>query len=132
MSRIKIAALCVVVLIVGIAIGGYGAVSYMSTFNSALLSSRLANAATADVNTRVMVLRSLRASNQTAAIEMLEALLDGDLLVLGSFKPEERPASASRILRSAAEYRSKYPHKADSPEVNAGVQRAFQSVGAGT
>jgi hypothetical protein len=132
MSRIKLAVLCVFVLIAGIAIGGYGAMSYMSTFNSGLLSSRLANAATADVNTRIIVLRSLRASNQTAAIDMLEVLLDGDLLVLGSFKPEERPAAASRILRSAAEYRSKYPHKTDSPEVDAGVQRALRSAGAGT
>ena len=100
----------------------------MKLTTETLVDMQMANLAakvTADVKTRLAVLRSLRSSNRDAAIELLESLLDGDLMALGSLDPKDRPASAAGTLRVAAEYRSGYPHQIEDPVVDGYVKRAL-------
>lgn len=125
MKRTSIAILCVVALLVGAAVGAYVGFDYASSLMGRMVNTTAAANSAAGIDAYVRTLESMRNSNGDAAIGVLEARLDNDLVTLGSLPSEYLPSSAPEVVRRAAAYRTKYPRKASSAEVEAAIQRTF-------
>lgn len=82
----------------------------------------------ADLSVTMMVLEQLRSGRTNQALQYLETRLDGDVVRLGAKPQDAREAGARGILEMTKRYRSKYPHKGASPEADAEVDRAFNSL----
>jgi hypothetical protein len=128
MTRTRVAVLATATFLAGLAIGGYGVMSFMSE----MLVSFGATSSVAGVSTHVAVLQSLRAGNARGAVDLLETFLDGELMSVGAYRADSLPQSAPITVRRAAEYRAKYPRTTQNPEVDAAVSkglRAFERGG---
>jgi hypothetical protein len=131
MSRRKALALVTVALCVGIFIGWFLATRHGDRFTRDFASV----SSSADVGITVRTLQRLRAGNDTGAIELLEAHLDGALLALGSSlrsTPEgQRDVLHLQMLDLAREYRVTFPRQSISPEVDEAVTRALSLAAGG-
>ena len=84
----------------------------------------------AGASTKVAILNRLRAEKTDEAIGILETLLDGDLISLGSIftsqperKNDEQTVKAIKMVR---EYRIKFPRKADRSERDSQIAKALE------
>jgi hypothetical protein len=76
----------------------------------------------------IYVLKKLRSGHTNDAIHFLEGRLDGALMFFGA--PSEKPHDPKydKILKMAEQYRKENPHKALTPEIDASIEKAFDSV----
>ena len=93
-----------------------------------LLSAQFAQREATQVAMTVRVLDSLRSGKTNEALQLLETQLDGGLATFGVSSAEKRDPQYDQILMRAREYRSRYPHTSSSPEIEAMVARAFESL----
>ena len=77
-----------------------------------------------DASFYVRLLTDLRSGNTNGPIELLETRLDGAVMTFSY----DRDPKYDKLLQRAKEYRSKYPHKSGTPEINVAVARAFDSL----
>lgn len=111
---------------VGVALGVGVTYWYFSSVADKFVSS----SAAAGASTKVAVLHRLRGGNTNSAIDVLETLLDGDLIglqaVLSSTPAAQRDPSYVKTLQRARDYRTKFPHSSEHPEVDAAISNAFR------
>jgi hypothetical protein len=116
--------LIVAAFIVG-TIGGGWSVAYVLNH----ITMRLFYATDADdAVTDVALLNRVRSNNVTDVVDVLETRLDGSVAKLGFyFKdiPESERAEVLKTLHRVKEYRDKFPHTNDVPEINQAVSNAF-------
>jgi len=109
--------------VVGLAIGGYfGTHLMVSYFGNNWLHEQAD-----DVQSRIVILKHLRAVKLGRAIELLEAQLDDDLI---SIEPDkyingQTIADINEAIRAAKEYRSTNPRKSNRPHVDTMVTNVF-------
>jgi len=112
-------------IIIGAVVAGFLCVHFMNRFASLAAGS----AATMDVAT----LQRIRTGDTNRAIELVEINLDGDIVMLGSYlgdvSPSRRDPALVGVLQQARDYRTKHPRKANSPEEEILMTRAFDLVG---
>jgi hypothetical protein len=100
--------------------GDSNTVCEINDFISAMERQRNATDASFDVR----LLTDLRSGKTNDAIELLETRLDGSLMPFAF----DHDSTNDKLLERAKEYRSRYPHKSGSPEIDAAVARAFESL----
>jgi hypothetical protein len=100
--------------------GDTNTVAKISDLFSAMERQRGATDASFDVR----LLTALRSGKTNDAIELLETRLDGAVMTFSY----DRDTKYDKLLERAKEYRSKYPHKSGTPEIDAAVARAFDSL----
>jgi hypothetical protein len=115
----------VVSLLIGIAVGGWTVAYVYGHLTTRLAVSQL----TAEASMTTATLKCLRAGETTNAVEILELQLDGDLLQLGSYldDPHEITSDPTYIktLQIVKDYRTQFPRKSRSIEVDAGADKVF-------
>jgi hypothetical protein len=109
--------------LVGLAIGGYvGARLMVSYFGNNWLHEQAS-----DVQSRIFILKHLRAAELGQAVELIEAQLDDDLI---SIEPDQyidgqTIAEINEAIREAKEYRATHPRKSNRPHVDQMVTNVF-------
>ncbi len=109
--------------VVGLAIGGYvGIHSTVSYFGNKWLHEQAD-----DVQSRIVILKHLRAAQKPQAVELLETQLDDDLI---SIEPDEyindqTISEINEAIRKVKEYRSAKPRKSNRPHVDKMVTNVF-------
>jgi len=125
MSKRAAIILAVAALFVGVVAGGWGVGVFYSRFTGRLVIGSL----TSDAVMSVAELKMLRAGSNTNASELLEIRLDGDLVGLTPFLADrrefDRDPSNIKALQKVRDYRTQYPRKSGSPELDAGADKAF-------
>lgn len=125
MRASHIALLTVLALILGIATGWF----ISGHFYSGVFTKFFASTAFVDVNDAYSTLKALRAGEVSEATDLLEARMDGDLMVLGTLlediAPEDREPTRIRLLSLVKEYRDDYPRSTDEPEIDEAVDEAL-------
>jgi len=115
----------VAALFVGVVSGGWAVGYFYSRFTSRLVLSSL----TSEALSSVYELKNLRAGDTTNTIEILEIRLDGYLIGLTAFLDDrrefDRDPSYVKSLQKVKDYRTHFPRKTDSPEVDAGADKVF-------
>lgn len=111
---------------VGFLVGGYTG----TNFGIALILNNTLGGDAQEVQVKVDALRHLRQDNPAQAIELLEASLDDQLVVFDPQEPypglrDDTIASVGIAIRSAADYRARYPRQSTRPHVDAMVQNLF-------
>jgi len=118
--------------LVGVVAGGWSVGAFYNRLTSRLLIGSL----TSDAITTVDDLRRLRAGDATNVVELLEIKLDGDLIGLDTFLADPREFTRDPLyvksLQKVRDYRTEFPHKTDSPDVDRGVAEAFTLLDAQT
>ncbi len=83
----------------------------------------------AGASTKVAILNRLRDGRIEEAIGVLESMLDGDLIMLYTMfqsNPERKAdEQATTVIKLVQEYRSKFPHKTNKPEIDSAVAKAL-------
>ena len=110
---------------------GFGAGWFDAKYSAGRVPTDIAHSTlAAEIGGEVRALERLRAGNTTNAVEILEAQLDGALLALEanlSITPNRgADPFPFQMLQLAKDYRAKFPHQSNSPEMAQGVARAFQ------
>jgi len=118
MTRVRIAIVCSVVLVIGLLAGGSAVAWFYGHF---LLSQSLASSAAAGVGNKVVILKSLKAGESNKVAVLLETELDGDLVILGLVPESTIDDRMSRAIARAADYRTAYPYKSGDPVVDSAV-----------
>lgn len=81
----------------------------------------------------VSELRSIRNGHADKAAKLLELHLDNDIIAAGmqlsKVPASRRDPSLVSALEQARDYRQTFPHKADSPQDEALIKKAFSLVG---
>ena len=95
---------------------------------ASIVSAMHAGRDATEIVVTVRVLDSLRSGRTNEAIRLLETRLDGAIMTFGAPSVSQRDPKYDKILKMAKEYRSKYPHTSSSPEVDAAIARAFNSL----
>lgn len=125
MSKRTAVILAVAALIVGILAGGWSVAFFYSRFTSLMVLSSLSG----EASTSVAELRWLRAGDTTNVIELLEIHLDGDLIGLTPFLNDRsafnRDPMYIKSLQTAKDYRTQFPRKSGSPDLDAAADKAF-------
>ena len=132
MSKRAAIILAVAALFVGVVAGGWG----VGVFYSRLTGRLVIGSLTSDAVTSVVELKHLRGGDTTNTIELLEIRLDGDLIGLTPFLDDrralDRDPSYIRSLQKVKDYRTQFPRKSDSPELDAGADKVFDLLNAQT
>jgi lipid-binding SYLF domain-containing protein len=101
------------------------AIEHLNQYLSAMITTEHS----ADAGMTVAILERLRSGRTAEAIELLELQLDGAVTGLGASLAatprRERPASALSNLKSARQYRNKFPRKTGDRSTDDGVERAW-------
>jgi hypothetical protein len=125
MSKKVAILLAVVTLLIGGVAGGWAVGVFYERLTTRLAVSYL----TAEASVTTETLKRLRAGNTTNAVELLELRLDGDLMGLGSFLDDPRELKNDptyiKTLQTVKDYRTQFPRKSPSPEVDAGADKVF-------
>jgi hypothetical protein len=125
MSKRAAIILAFVALVVGILAGGWGLGLFYSRLTGRLIIGQL----TSEAVMNVAELKMLRAGGSTNAVELLEIRLDGDLIGLTPFLTDRREFDSdptyAKAIQKVKDYRTKFPRKSDSPELDAGTVKAF-------
>jgi hypothetical protein len=110
---------------VGLFAGGGSVYAYWENLTNQLCLS----AVKAQTQNAVGDLNWLRAGKTTNVVDLLEVNLDGDLIGLVGFlhNPHELRGDvvSVKILQMAKEYRTRFPHKSGSSQVDEAVANAF-------
>ncbi|HZR21507.1 MAG TPA: hypothetical protein VFE51_29770 [Verrucomicrobiae bacterium] len=121
--------LATLTLIIGLAGGWFTAAHcYNPSIGSYMETSKYNN-----LSQRCRVLTELRAGQTNEAVATLETLMDGDILVFGSFV-RDMPANGHRpadikLLATVRKYRAAHPWKAAGyPDIDQGVADVFALV----
>ena len=112
--------------VVGLAIGGYGG---FRLGRSGIIDECLYKDAR-DVQTRVVILKHLRAGKTGQGIELLEAQLDDALILFDPWEPYPRLtnrtiSAINKAIRESKEYRSANPRQSNRPHVDKMVTNVF-------
>lgn len=94
---------------------------------AALLKPSVRSAATSGAVVKVTVLSALRSGEAEKAAHLLESLLDGDIVTLGTLRRSSRDANLERAVEMAAVYRRKYPYQSGALEVDKAVKDILTS-----
>ena len=125
MSKRAAIILAVVTLLVGIVAGGWAVADFYGHFTMRLILGQL----TAEASTTTATLKRLRAGNTTNTVELLEIKLDGDLIGLGAMLTDTLELKSDpqyiKTLQMVRDYRTQFPRKSGSPEVDAGADKEF-------
>ena len=123
MTRTRATVLLGAVFIAGAVLGGGLAAWFYEDF---VVPRHLSASAASGAGNKLAVLRAVRISDTTGAIQVLESGLDGDLVVLGLLPASVIDAPTSRILNRIATYRDKYSHKSGDAEVDTTIAELLQ------
>jgi hypothetical protein len=125
MSKKAAIILAVAALIIGVVAGGWSVAFFYGRFTSWMVTGNL----TSDAVRSVAEIKMLRADQTTKAIEFLEMRIDGDLIGLTPFLADRqeftRDPSNIMALQTVKDYRTKFPRKSDSAELDADADKAF-------
>jgi glucose dehydrogenase len=125
MSKRAAIILAVLTLLIGIVAGGWAVGLFYGRLTTRLIVGQL----TAEASTTTVILKRLRAGNTTNAVELLEIKLDGDLIGLGAMLADPREFKRDpqyiKTIQMVRDYRTQFPRKSGSPEVDAGADKAF-------
>jgi hypothetical protein len=125
MSKNAAIILAVITLLIGVVAGGWAVGIFYGRLTTRLIIGQL----TAEASTTTVTLKRLRAGNTTNAVELLEIKLDGDLIGLGAMLTDPRELKSDpqyiKTLQMVRDYRTQFPRKSSSPEVDAGADKAF-------
>ena len=125
MSKRAAIILAVAALLVGVIAGGWSVAYFFSRFAGQPVISSLS----ADAAMSVAELRRLRAGYTTNVVQVLEIKLDGDLIGLTPFLDDpsafNRDPMNLKTLQIVKDYRTQFPRKTDSPELDAAADKAF-------
>lgn len=116
-------------LVVGLVGGWFASGRFYNRWMESYMKTERYN----QLSQRCRVLVQLRAGKTNEAAETLETLMDGDILVFGSFigdvRPEERRAADTKLLTTVRDYRAAHPWKSTGyPDIDKGVADAFALV----
>ena len=78
-----------------------------------------------DIGMSVRILEDLRDGHTNQALTLLETRLDSALV---GYDVIPHTPAMDKLVRAAKDYRERFPHKSSSPDLDAGVARAFNSV----
>jgi hypothetical protein len=128
MSTRRIAAIAAISALVGLVVGAFAASRYWLDFNAQFMTSGLVMRTQADLVTRVLVLRQIRAGRSGDATKLLEVLLDGDLISAGALARDGHKFDANVRRAVALELRAREMsgYEPADPNVRAAVQEAFR------
>ena len=105
--------------------GQTNAIEHLNQYLSAMITTEHS----ADAGMTVAILERLRSGRAAEAIELLELQLDGAVTGLGASLAAtprgERPPNALSNLKSARQYRNKFPRKTGERNTDEGVERAW-------
>jgi hypothetical protein len=87
-----------------------------------------ADAAAAAILIETAALVRLKANDLSEAQSVLETNLDSNLVILHGFPAARAQEAVQRVLRRTAEYRAKYPHASQYPEIDAGVSNVLSEA----
>jgi hypothetical protein len=104
-----------------------GDTNAVAQVNDFITASEIERNAT-EIGIDVHILNNLRSGKTNEAIRMLEVQLDGALAVFGTPVGSKHDPKYDKLLEQAKEYRGKYQHKSGSPEVDAAIARALDSL----
>ena len=125
MSKRAAIILAVSALVIGVVAGGWSVAFYYNRLTSWMVISNV----TSDAVTSIAEIKMLRGSQTTNTIQILETRIDGDLIGLTPFLAEkqefDRYPSNIKALQTVKNYRTKFPRKSDSPELDAAADKAF-------
>jgi hypothetical protein len=126
MSKPATILISLVTLLVGILVGGWTANKYHRDSNTRLILGNL----NAEACSTVFTLQFLQTGRTTNAVAFLEEKLDCDLIGFSGImlaEPHElnRDPSYLTTFEAVKEYRTRFPHKSDSPEIDAEADKAF-------
>ncbi len=112
---------------VGFLVGVYSG----SNFGMGLILNNSLGADAQEVQVKVDALRQLRHDNPAQAIELLEASLDDQLVIFDPREPypglrDDTIATIDIAIRSAADYRARYPRQSNRPHVDTMVRNLFE------
>jgi hypothetical protein len=129
MKKYLIILLSIVTLVIGLVVGWF----VSAHFYIRQIESYMKTSAYNSLSERGRVLIDLRAGKTNEAAETLETLMDGDILVFGSFL-RDSPADSSRpeeirLLTTVRDYRAAHPWKSPAyPDIDKGVADVFALV----
>jgi len=109
--------------VIGLAGGGYGGMRLMvSNFGNNWLHEQAD-----DIRSRIVILKHIRAAEQSQALEYFEAQLDDDLISIEPDKyiNDKTIAEINEVIQKAKEYRSRYPRTSSRPHVDQMVKNVF-------
>jgi len=118
MSKLRIAIVCTIVVVVSLVAGGGSTAWFYGHF---VLPQSLATSAAAGVGNKVAILKALKAGDSAKVVALLETELNGNLVVLNLVPPSTIDERMSRAIARAAEYRAAYPYKSGDPVVESAV-----------
>lgn len=125
MSKKAAIILAVAALFIGIVAGAWTVAFCYGRFTSWMVIGNL----TSDAVMSVGEIKLLRAGQTTNTLELLETRIDGDLIGLTPFLADRREfariPSSLKSLQTVKDYRTKYPRKSDSAELDAAANKAF-------
>jgi uncharacterized protein YneF (UPF0154 family) len=125
MSKKLAIILIVVAFLVG-AIGGGWSIGY---FYNRLTTRLVCNTETARAVMDMAALNRIRSNNVTNAIKLLETELDGSMITLGLYLKDipksQLDADQLKALRRIKDYRDKFPHTNEYPELNRIISNAL-------
>lgn len=109
--------------VVGLAIGGYIGIHLVVSY----FGNRWLHEQVDDVQSRIVILKHLRAAEKDQAVELLEALLDDDLIALepDEYINDQTISEINGAIREAKEYRSVHPRTSDRPHVDTMISNVF-------
>jgi hypothetical protein len=109
--------------IVGLAIGGYVGMHLMVSY----FGNNWLHEQADDVQSRIVILKHVRAGQKNQAVELLEAQLDDDLISIEPDKyiNDQTISEINEAIREAKEYRATNPRKSNRPHVDQMVTNVF-------
>ena len=126
MSKAATITISLVALLIGIVVGGWTTNNLRRDSNTRFIIGHLNGEACSTVFT----LQHLRSGYITNAVEFLEKKLDGELIgfsgiMLAEPRLLKRDPSFLTTLKAITEYRTHYPQKSGSPEIDGQADKAI-------
>ncbi|MEI7808659.1 MAG: hypothetical protein WCJ07_09275 [Verrucomicrobiota bacterium] len=126
MSKTATMTISLVALLIGIVVGGWTTKNFRQYYNTRSIIGQLNGEACSTVFT----LQHLRSGYITNAVEFLEKKLDGELIgfsgiMLAEPRLLKSDPSFLTTLNVITEYRTHYPQKSGSPEIDAQADKAI-------
>jgi hypothetical protein len=125
MNKTNTIPLMLAAFIVGVVVAGLGVAHYYNGMTRDILVGSSA----VETGNMVATLTRYRMGKETNVVELLEKHLDGEFMRLDRLLAENPASIRDRgvyvMLKSAREYRAKYPHEARSPQIDKATARVF-------
>jgi hypothetical protein len=121
-----------IAFVLGVLVGGAAIWWYLFWLQGEWAEREVFIQPTAAVSESVMALELLQAGKMGAAIEQLEISLDGGLVGLSVYRPDEFSSAQHELIRAtltrAKEYRSSHPRTNGNPEVATAIAKALSQA----